>query len=195
MSRLSQEHYEYDKREEKKSSNIEEDTMNDNSATCRRRIRVNSLHFNGIKIRCIESRYHISEINDDVLREHFPHNRIHIGDEVIKLNNEYCEHLRNVMKYIETTRIQSLNLRSARTGEDYAETAVTSSEIKNNNINSKCKYGDTKLDEMSNSEVSSLTKLIVIVKFMQTRNLLLALKVKIRKSCKLKKQIVRVTII
>ena len=133
VSYLSQEH-KYDKREEKKSSNIKEDTMNDNSATSRRRIRVNSLHFNGISMRCIESRYHISEINDDVLREHFPHNRIHIGDEVIKLNNEYCEHLRNVMKYIETTRIQSLNLRSARTGEDYAESMVMSTEMPVQNI-------------------------------------------------------------
>ena len=108
--------------------------------------RINSLLLNGFKIQCTKSRYYISEVNDNVLREHFPENHIHIGDEVIKLNNEYCEHLRNVTKYIETTRVESLNLRNVGTGEDYTESMVWSTEMRNENINLTCKCGDMKLN-------------------------------------------------
>ena len=127
--------FEQHKKKKRKTSNIQEDNMNnDSAAACKRRIRINSLQLNGFKVQCVESRYYISEVNDDVLREHFPENHIHIGDEVIKLNNEYCEHLRNVTKYIETTRVESLNLRSAATGEQYGETIRTSTEMTVQNI-------------------------------------------------------------
>ena len=112
---------------ERSTSDLEPQSSNvDPSAAPLRIIRSNSLHLNGFKIHRVEFRYYISEINEDVLREHFPHNHIQVGDEVIKVNNEYCEHLSNITKYIETTRIQSLNLMSVTTREYYTEIMAAS---------------------------------------------------------------------
>ena len=41
-----------------------------------------SLLLNGISISNIESKYYISEINQEILARKFPNNSIHIGDEV-----------------------------------------------------------------------------------------------------------------
>ena len=60
--------------------------------------RTNSLQLNGFKIVKIMPRFHISEINAELLSIKFPNNIINIGDEVVKLNNMYCEHIGNITK-------------------------------------------------------------------------------------------------
>ena len=52
-------------------------------------IRANSLHLNGFKICRMEFRYYISEIKEDILNERFRNNHIQVGDEVIKVNDEF----------------------------------------------------------------------------------------------------------
>ena len=122
------------------------------------KVRINSLELNGFKIRCVKFRYYISEINEVVLREHFADNHIQIGDEVIKVNNEYCEHLRNVTKYIETTSVHCIHLRHVRTGEYYTETETIVTSIptaaQSTSVNSK---------GMSMYSVTVLKKEIVII--------------------------------
>ena len=84
--------------------------------------RINSLHLNGFKIKKTDSRFYIEEINDAVLFTKYNTNAIHVGDEVIKLNDVYCEHIGNVRKYIETTKITMIYLRNKDSGICYAET-------------------------------------------------------------------------
>ena len=82
----------------------------------------NSIHLNGFDICCIKSRYYISEIDENILALNFPSHSITIGDEVIKVNDTYCEHLRFVKKYIGSTKILSLNMRSITTNQYYTVT-------------------------------------------------------------------------
>jgi len=51
----------------------------------------------------------------------FLNNSIRIGDEVMKLNEIYCEHIGNVAKYIETTQLRSISLRNTLTQNCYTE--------------------------------------------------------------------------
>jgi len=83
----------------------------------------NCLTLNGIHIIKRSSRYHVEDINQDVLREKFANCSININDEVIKVNEYYCEHLGNVAKYIEKTPVRYLQLRNAITGRTYSEQA------------------------------------------------------------------------
>ena len=78
--------------------------------------RTDSLQLNGFKIARIMLRYHISEINTELLSYIFSNNNINIGDEVIQLNNLYCEHIGNVTKYIESTIIHNIQIRSSING-------------------------------------------------------------------------------
>lgn len=73
--------------------------------------RFNSLNVNGIKILKVASRFYVSEINEAILTKKIPTENIAVGDEVIQINNLYCEHIRNVCKYIETTHISSIQLK------------------------------------------------------------------------------------
>jgi len=50
--------------------------------------RYGSLILNGLHIVKIACRYYV-----DVFRNRFPHSAIKVGDEVIKINQFYCEHL------------------------------------------------------------------------------------------------------
>jgi len=81
--------------------------------------RVDSLELNGFKIWKNSLRFYITELNENLLRAKFSNNSIQVGDEVLKLNGFYCEHLRNVTKYVETTIIHSMQLRKRITGIYY----------------------------------------------------------------------------
>jgi len=81
--------------------------------------RFNSLNINGLKICKVGSRFHVADVNQHVLRSKFTNHIIHIGDEIIKLNEMYSEHLGNVTKYIESTQIQSMQLRNKISGNCY----------------------------------------------------------------------------
>jgi len=83
----------------------------------------NCLSLNGIYIIKRSTRYHIEDINQDVLRRKFANCSININDEVIKVNQFYCEHLGNVAKYIERTPVRYLQLRNVITGQTYSEQA------------------------------------------------------------------------
>ena len=83
--------------------------------------RINSLQLNGFKILKTGSRFYIDEINDAVLLTKYNTNAIHVGDEVIKLNDVYCEHIGNVRKYIETTQITKIYLRNKVSGICYTQ--------------------------------------------------------------------------
>ena len=86
--------------------------------------RTDSLQLNGFKIARIMLRYHISEINTELLSYIFSNNNINIGDEVIQLNNLYCEHIGNVTKYIESTIIHNIQIRSSINGCIYVLTSM-----------------------------------------------------------------------
>ena len=88
----------------------------------------NSFYGNGFKICCMESRYYISEVDENILAWNYPCNDIQIGDEVIKLNDTPCENLQNVQKYIKNNEIQCLNLRSIRTNQYYTERMARTNE-------------------------------------------------------------------
>jgi len=77
--------------------------------------RFNSLNVNGIKILKSASRFYVSEINEAILTEKMPTEDIVVGDEVIQINNLFCEHIRNVSKYIETNHISSIQLKKRGT--------------------------------------------------------------------------------
>ena len=138
---LLKEQHNSDEKEGRNTFDMKLSSSVTNSAKCRPGIRANSLELNGFKIRCVKFRYYISEINEEVLRQHFADNHIQIGDEVIKVNNEYCEHLRNVTKYIETTSVHCIHLRHVRTGEYYTETETIVTSIpmaaQSTSVNSK----------------------------------------------------------
>ena len=85
--------------------------------------RTDSLQLNGFKIARIMLKYHISEINAELLRYIFSNNNINIGDEVVQLNNLYCEHIGNVTKYIESTIIHNIQIRSSINGCIYVLTS------------------------------------------------------------------------
>jgi len=51
----------------------------------------------------------------------FPNNNIRLRDEVISLNDIYCEHIRNVTKFIETTHIYKICLKHSLTQIVYTE--------------------------------------------------------------------------
>jgi len=76
---------------------------------------------NGFRVCKIALRYYVSEKNHCILGLKFPNNSIKIGDEVISLNDKYCEHIRNVRKYIETIDIRTITLRSTTTQYIYTE--------------------------------------------------------------------------
>jgi len=104
--------------------------------------RVNSLDFNGFKVSKNGFRYYITHINETVLQTRFPHNNIHVGDEAIQLNGMYCQHIQNVAKYIETTDVNCISLKSTSTQIFFTEkrqqetttpvTQVTKSPTSNN---------------------------------------------------------------
>ena len=71
-------------------------------------------------------RYHISEINVELLNYLFSNNNINIGDEVVQLNNLYC-----VTKYIESTIIHNIQIRSSITGSIYILTSRDRAEMSN----------------------------------------------------------------
>jgi len=77
--------------------------------------RFNSFDVNGIKILKTTSnsarRFFIGEVNETTLEKRIPNNSIDVGDEVIQINNSYCEHIGNVSKYIETTHIKTIQLK------------------------------------------------------------------------------------
>jgi len=95
--------------------------------------RYGCLNLNGIYVVKISSRYYVEEIYHNVIMDRFPSNSIKIGDEVIKVNQFYCEHLGNVSKYIEKTHIRYLELKSKLTGENYYEESHEASTIFENN--------------------------------------------------------------
>ena len=59
-------------------------------------------------------RFFVVEVNEVTLQKKGASNNVEVGDEVIQVNNLYCEHIRNVTKYIETTHISSIKLRKLR---------------------------------------------------------------------------------
>jgi len=73
--------------------------------------RTNSLELNGLVISKIRLRYYVVQINANVLTMKFPNTVISIGDEVIKINDVYCEHIGNITKLIETKKIRSIMIR------------------------------------------------------------------------------------
>jgi len=73
--------------------------------------RTNSLELNGFVISKFMHRYYIVQVNANVLRNKFPNNAINIGDEVIKINDMYCEHVRNIKKLIETEQVRTIMLK------------------------------------------------------------------------------------
>jgi len=87
-------------------------------------VRSDSMLLNGLKIQKISMRYFVADINVYVLRAIFPNNNVKLGDEVISLNDIYCEHIRNVTKFIETTQISKICLKSALTQILYTEEKV-----------------------------------------------------------------------
>ena len=93
--------------------------------------RRDSLQLNGFKIARIMLRYHISEINVELLSYIFSYNNINIGDEVVQLNILYCEHIGNGTKYIESTIIHNIQIRSSITGCIYVLTSRDRAEISN----------------------------------------------------------------
>jgi len=80
---------------------------------------------NGLYVVKKSFRYFVEEIYDAVFRDKFPNSRMKVGDEVIKINQFYCEHLGNVEKYIEKTAIRSLQMISTLTGEVYFDEDLT----------------------------------------------------------------------
>jgi len=60
------------------------------------RTRISSLELNGIEISKFAQRFYVNQINVTVLRNKFPNDAINIGDEVVKINDSYCEHIRNI---------------------------------------------------------------------------------------------------
>jgi len=70
-------------------------------------------------------RYFVDEIHDTIFINKFPHSRVKVGDEVIKINEFYCQHLGNVGKYIENTAINYLQVISSVTGEVYNDEDTT----------------------------------------------------------------------
>jgi len=83
------------------------------------KVRINSLELNGFKVEKSIFRYFVKEKNNYVLTSKFPGNSINIGDEIIQLNNLYCEHIGNVFKYIETTDIQHIQIKCKTTEQQY----------------------------------------------------------------------------
>jgi len=81
------------------------------------------LQLNGIHIVKIPPRFYVDQIYQDVFSNRFPQSAIKVGDEVIKINQFYCEHLGNVSKYIEKTLVTSIQLRSKATGELFTESS------------------------------------------------------------------------
>jgi len=81
-----------------------------------------AVDLNGFTVTKIALRYYIVTKNHHILGIKFPNNSIKIGDEVISLNDMYCEHIRNVRKYIERTKIHTIKLRSITTQQIYTET-------------------------------------------------------------------------
>jgi len=80
-----------------------------------------NVDLNGFTVTKIALRYYIVTKNHHILGIKFPNNSIKIGDEVISLNDMYCEHIRNVRKYIEMTHIHSIKLGSITTQQIYTE--------------------------------------------------------------------------
>jgi len=78
--------------------------------------RVNSLELNGVKIVKTLLKYYVAEVRIAIFRKLFPHDSIQVGDEVIQLNNTYCEHIGNVSKYSETNNIYHIQIRNKTTG-------------------------------------------------------------------------------
>jgi len=92
--------------------------------------RTNSLEVNGFIITRINLRFYVTEINRNVLDTIFPVSSICIGDEVMKLNDIYCEHIRNVTKYLETSQIRCITLKhNRRTGIQEQPTSSTTPQI------------------------------------------------------------------
>ena len=80
-----------------------------------------TLKLNGLHIAKKQTKFFIDEIYDDVLRKKFQAYRIKVGDEVIVINNIYCEHLRTVTKYVETNCIKNMRLKCKYSGLYYSE--------------------------------------------------------------------------
>jgi len=94
--------------------------------------RYGSLNLNGIHITKIASKYYVDEIYGAVFRDRYPRSAIKVGDEVIKINRIYCEHLGHVGKYIEKTPIKLLQMKTKLTGEYFVE-EVSNAELLNLN--------------------------------------------------------------
>lgn len=74
----------------------------------------------------VSSRYYVDEIYDNIFRNRFPLSAIKVGDEVIKINQFYCEHLGHLSKYIEKTPITHIiQMISKVTGECFVEESST----------------------------------------------------------------------
>ena len=86
--------------------------------------RYNCLRLNGFYVEKRQGRFYVDEMFDDVLWNKFHAYAIKVGDEVIQLNNIYCEHLGTVAKYMGNYRIKSIQLRSKESGNCYYEQEV-----------------------------------------------------------------------
>jgi hypothetical protein len=76
-----------------------------------------SRRLNGISALRSHANYHVATIDEDILRAKFPENDIRVGDEIIKINDMYCESFRNVQSYIENNSIRNITLRNILYGE------------------------------------------------------------------------------
>jgi len=100
--------------------------------------RYGCLALNGLYVSKQSFRYFVEEINETVFRNKFRDSPIQIGDEVIKVNNLYCEHLGNVGKYLETTNISSLQMISKVTGEVYVDEDASVHTINMDDAHTSC---------------------------------------------------------
>jgi len=95
--------------------------------------RTNSLELNGFVISKFMHRYYIVQVNATVLRIKFPNNVINIGDEVIKVNDMYCEHVRNIKKLTETEQVRTIILKKGF-GENRYTVTINETSIINGTI-------------------------------------------------------------
>jgi len=97
------------------------------------------LELNGLVISKFRQRYYVVQINSNVLNSKFPNTVINIGDEVVKINDIYCEHIGNITKLIETEKIRSVMLRKGFGENAYTVTINDSTMVEKPLENGKCR--------------------------------------------------------
>ena len=76
-----------------------------------------SRRLNGISAIRSNFNYYVATIDENILSAKFPGNDIRIGDEIIKINDMYCESFRNIQSYIENNSVRNITLRNIIYGE------------------------------------------------------------------------------